>query len=424
MDYYAGDLDYVEDIFDFKGMYEIISKDGLTIIDGVREENGTLYREEIEIYSEDNFNVNKKEKIAQLEEKAVIFKDFLFENYENIEVLQYTQEEVILKYKNKENLYKIKTEEDDTMRRDYIEDYNFTPFTKQVKSIYLANTTLFAQDFENNIWIWHTDGSAILKYADAININFNEEIKGFMGDPDFVYYFYTNENIYSVSENFDIQLVDTNIDVNINKCIYDRDKSFLLDLNGDIWIAENNDFTNLKKIGETVSSLNNVKFKEIYDIFAITESDKVVLLKDGTEISEFSGSDIKKVIYSLILLNTGEIYEINYDNTVTKMDTSLKIKDFNDDYLITESNELMEWNRYNLESGSKVELDYTPAKLHNANNLNIVEDINGNIHTVLDKKDIIIEGKNWKSVQGSRTGIALIDENNQLVVEGYLSQYD
>ena len=99
MDYYAGDLDYVEDIFDFKGMYEIISKDGLTIIDGVREENGTLYREEIEIYSEDNFNVNKKEKIAQLEEKAVIFKDFLFENYENIEVLQYTQEEVILKYK-------------------------------------------------------------------------------------------------------------------------------------------------------------------------------------------------------------------------------------------------------------------------------------------------------------------------------------
>ena len=65
MDYYAGDLDYVEDIFDFKGMYEIISKDGLTIIDGVREENGTLYREEIEIYSEDNFNVNKKEKIAQ-----------------------------------------------------------------------------------------------------------------------------------------------------------------------------------------------------------------------------------------------------------------------------------------------------------------------------------------------------------------------
>ena len=319
-----------------------------------------------------------------------------------------------------------------------VEDNHRTVFGKWKDAVITGehmSECLLAQNEDNNIYVW-TGGELSWLPPEQI-IEMNEEVTILEGgvmlskDGKRIYYLVKEDS------NFELKTIEVPEGITI----IDIANDYALDNNGDIW--------NIGTYNGTMEKEDfDYKFEKIYNNIFITKEGKIISYQ-GKELQGINVNSVKSISNTMLLTNEGEIYYLGSGGNLTrsmaayewiKKELPFKVIDIAGTMLISEDNKL-----YNLSdpddigSLTEIQLDHKPIKFIGEEETDFyrslvngysIEDENGNYAEI--PGDMVSDSYAWKyfekngnykKVTSGRHSLALIDENNNLIIAGKLCSY-
>lgn len=447
-------IEYIEDIIaklHIQGVYKVTGIENMNgkiiKLDCVREDNSTLYREEIEISNEE-VKLNNSKKTNKIDDEAKLLKIFIDANMKNEELppeVIFIGDDIV-EYNGNEYVWINEEFEDDVHYEwsTYFEKNVPMEITGEWKDVFVGEECAIAIDINDELWGWFPEKFSANKLKDIEPIKL-KELDSTLPEKIVVkkyrdVIFLINEeasNFYYRCYADGIQKKNLNQTINIKDISYDA----IIDENGKIWkyssdgelesITDENDIVFEKFNPNVYDSETGIAIDKNGDFWNIKFYNKSI--KNVSEEARKNGKNITQMSNAIALANDGNLYYyFDFEDGSEFIDLEANIKELSERFWIDENGQLYVFVDHHsgmdyklVESETKFDKfivpDYRPKLLDENGDLWIlsVETI-GNfteLSSVKLEKYLKMQD-NWKNYSTYNYATMIIDENSKMLVYG------